>query len=236
MKRVLFALLLVGLSLGLFATDTTEAPTYTIDGKLSIGGTITPEKELEVNGAIMAGTSQIDPDKDNYFALLEKLNLSFYWDCRATSKTMINSIYNMGNSLEFRFHEKGEYNPSDPVALMVSKGAVAINTHGIKEGYALTVGGKILATELKITVADSVMWPDFVFKPDYKKMDLDKLDSYIKTNNHLPDMPSAKDVNRDGVDVGTMQAKLLQKVEELTLYLIDLKKENDELKKMISNK
>ena len=69
-----------------------------------------------------------------------------------------------------------------------------------------------------------------MFDDDYRLSSLPELEQYIKVNRHLPDIPSAKDVEDNGVDLGEMNAKLLQKVEELTLYVIDLQKQIDELK------
>src|ERR1044072_1234494 len=73
-------------------------------------------------------------------------------------------------------------------------------------------------------------WADFVFQPEYKLPTLAEVEGYIKVNRHLPDVPSAEEVEKDGLDLGEMNKRLLQKVEELTLYLIELKKENDEMK------
>jgi hypothetical protein len=64
-------------------------------------------------------------------------------------------------------------------------------------------------------------------------MAIDKLDRYIQENKHLPDIPTTKDVEKQGINVGDIQTLLLKKVEELTLYMIQLKKENDELKKKV---
>jgi hypothetical protein len=82
---------------------------------------------------------------------------------------------------------------------------------------------------------------DFVFEDDYQLMSLNDLEQQIKANKHLPGIPSAKEVEENGVSLGEMQAKLLQKIEELTLYVIDqdkkldvLKEENEQLKKRIS--
>ncbi|PXV59425.1 hypothetical protein CLV62_13646 [Dysgonomonas alginatilytica] len=61
-------------------------------------------------------------------------------------------------------------------------------------------------------------------------MPLDELEQFVKTNNHLPEIPSASEVEKDGLSLGEMQNKLLQKIEELTLYTIELKKEVDQLK------
>ncbi|MDQ3073332.1 MAG: hypothetical protein M3Q97_08735 [Bacteroidota bacterium] len=94
--------------------------------------------------------------------------------------------------------------------------------------YKLAVEDKIGCRELKVTAAN---WCDYVFEDDYKLMPLAELEKFIKANHHLPEVPSAAEVEADsGVNVGEMQTLLLKKVEELTLYAIDLKKENQELK------
>lgn len=98
-------------------------------------------------------------------------------------------------------------------------------------GYKLSVNGKIIAEELRIQT--SGVWPDYVFHNDYKLMPLDILDQSIKTNGHLPGIPNAAEIEAEGFDSGEMQRKIMEKIEELTLYVIELKKENDELKNRV---
>ena len=74
-------------------------------------------------------------------------------------------------------------------------------------------------------------WSDFVFDDGYQLPSLEQLERYVKENRHLPDVPTETEVKQGGVDLGQMNALLLQKVEELTLYIIDLQKQIDELKK-----
>ncbi len=97
--------------------------------------------------------------------------------------------------------------------------------------YLLSVDGKIVAREIVVTADNK--WADYVFDEEYPLMAIDKLDRYIQENKHLPDIPTTKDVEKQGINVGDMQTLLLKKVEELTLYMIQLKKENDELKKKV---
>jgi len=68
-------------------------------------------------------------------------------------------------------------------------------------------------------------WPDYVFKPHYNLRSLSEVEQYIKTHQHLPDVPSEKEVKANGIDVGETQAILLRKIEELTLYMIKQEKE-----------
>lgn len=97
--------------------------------------------------------------------------------------------------------------------------------------YKLAVEGIIGAREVNVT---SNSWADFVFNEDYVLTPLSKLEYYIKENKHLPDIPSEAYIKANGIDLGEMDAKLLQKIEELTLYMIGMKKEHKVLKERIS--
>ncbi|MBD1263212.1 hypothetical protein HZY62_21680 [Maribacter polysiphoniae] len=103
------------------------------------------------------------------------------------------------------------------------KGMVGIGT--TTPDSKLSVKGKIHAEEVKVDL--SVPAPDYVFKEDYNLRTLEETMDYIKENGHLPNIPSAKKMEKNGVELGTMNMKLLEKIEELTLYMIDLKKENE---------
>lgn len=113
--------------------------------------------------------------------------------------------------------------------LMIVKGdgSVGIGTVDTK-GYKFAVNGAGIFTKVKVKPYSA--WPDFVFEHDYNLPSLYEVESYIKTHKHLPDIPSASEVEEEGHDLGEMNRKLLQKVEELTLHLIALKKEVDALK------
>jgi hypothetical protein len=96
----------------------------------------------------------------------------------------------------------------------------------------LAVNGKITAKEVEVTLTG---WADFVFNKDFALISLEDLEKYINENKHLPDVPSEKEVLENGLNLGENNAVLLQKIEELTLYVIELNKENKELKKRIEN-
>ncbi|PIE77561.1 MAG: hypothetical protein CSA15_12360 [Candidatus Delongbacteria bacterium] len=91
--------------------------------------------------------------------------------------------------------------------------------------------GKISAEEIVVT--SSVNFPDYVFGDDYNMKSLDEVESFIEDNGHLPGMPSAKEVTENGMNIKEIQLKLVEKVEELTLHMIELKKENKRLKREI---
>lgn len=88
----------------------------------------------------------------------------------------------------------------------------------------LDINGIIRTKEVRI---EATGWADFVFNKEYQLPTLSEVENHIKEYNHLPDIPSESEVLKDGISVGEMQIKLLQKIEELTLYVIDLKKENE---------
>ncbi len=104
---------------------------------------------------------------------------------------------------------------------------VAIGGPYIAPGYMLSVDGKIISTEVK--VKNRGQWPDYVFKDDYKKMNLDELEAYIQQHHHLPDVITAEVEEKEGHELGAMDAVLLKKIEELTLYVIELNKRNNAL-------
>jgi len=120
----------------------------------------------------------------------------------------------------------GTYGAGDVLAIMQLSGNVGIGT--VNPSHKLAVNGTIRAKEV---IVDNVGWSDFVFEDDYKLMPLQEVESYIQANGHLPEVPTAAEVQAKGVSLGEMQAKLLQKIEELTLHLIDLHKKIESLQK-----
>ncbi|MFO7657402.1 MAG: CUB domain-containing protein [Bacteroidales bacterium] len=104
-------------------------------------------------------------------------------------------------------------------------GNVGIGTTNFGDGK-LAVNGKILATEVEVKVFP---WSDYVFTKDYKLRTIEEVADFISENGHLPEVPSAKEVEENGLKLGEMNAILLKKIEELTLYIIDLEKRFQEL-------
>ncbi|HSH65493.1 MAG TPA: bZIP transcription factor, partial [Bacteroidia bacterium] len=104
---------------------------------------------------------------------------------------------------------------------------------GTPGSYQLYVQGGILTEKIKAAVATTNDWSDYVFAEDYNLKSLKEVEQFIKRNNHLPNVPSAQDVVNEGIDMVKMDAKLLEKIEELTLYLIELDKRNAEQEKQI---
>lgn len=78
-------------------------------------------------------------------------------------------------------------------------------------------------------------WPDFVFAPGHTMMSLAEIEKYVNENRHLPGIPSSEEMSEKGLDVAEMDAALLQKIEELTLYIIEQQKQIDELKQCLNS-
>ncbi|WP_108424740.1 fibronectin type III domain-containing protein [Flagellimonas amoyensis] len=97
------------------------------------------------------------------------------------------------------------------------------------QGYRLAVAGNVIAEGVKVELQGN--WPDFVFENGFDLMDLWKVRAFIAEHGHLPNIPSAEEVQKEGIDLGQMNAKLLQKIEELTLYILSQQNEIEILKK-----
>jgi hypothetical protein len=123
------------------------------------------------------------------------------------------------------FYQNGNWVPSVSVT---ASGQMGVGTYNIPLGYRLAVSGNLIAEKVKVQLQPN--WPDYVFEPAYRLPSLKEVEAFIKKHKHLPDVPSAKEVETNGLDLGENQAVLLKKIEELTLYVIELKKENEKLK------
>jgi hypothetical protein len=115
--------------------------------------------------------------------------------------------------------------------LVVNSGNVVIGNVLSPAGYKLYVEKGILTERLKVAVSTSSNWSDYVFNKDYKLLSLGEVEAYVNKNKHLPGVPSAEEVVKDGIDMATMDAKLLEKIEELTLYMIAQQKQMEEIQK-----
>lgn len=114
--------------------------------------------------------------------------------------------------------------------LAVGEVAAADRAAATSGGYRLLVKGGMITEKIKVAVAGSADWADYVFEPSYKLMSLDKVETFVKENKHLPNVPSAEEMSKNGLDVMQTSAKLMEKIEELTLYMIEMNKEIQALK------
>jgi hypothetical protein len=138
---------------------------------------------------------------------------------------------NMGyGKTNLQFLTSPQSNVSNPQVRMYINpdGKIGIGTENPQA--SLDVRGAIQANDIKVVVAQGA---DFVFAPDYKLPALSEVESFVKENKHLPEIQSEKDMQQNGVNLNELQIKLLQKVEELTLYVIQQNKRIEELEQAL---
>ena len=138
---------------------------------------------------------------------------------RSLSDSEIASLFNLNTS------------SNNCSMIYCDEGNVGIGTEKT-HGYRLAVAGDIVSKGVKV-IAKQANWPDFVFEKEYNLKSLEETEQYISINKHLPEIPSEAEVIENGINLGEMDAKLLQKIEELTLYLIEQNKKNETQQKLI---
>ncbi len=184
------------------------------NGNVGIGTTNPIESKLVINHRSEPGLS------GNKTGALAIIGLNTELAIGASSQT------NGGSWIQTR-HKDSQYPASAyTLALNPLGGNVGIGTSNTF-GYKLAVNGTIGAKEVK--VENTSAWPDYVFSDNYKLNDLNEIENFVKENKHLPDIPSAREVEENGIQLGEMDAKLLQKIEELTLYMIEQNKKTETL-------
>jgi len=226
-----------------FKTNGTERMRLNADGSMNVSGNLSLQSlanpnrpnnipiEITAAGLIVAATPPPCPPICPVFSC----GFSPEWDIWHYTQCDIYTNNNVGIGFSLADFSNGM---QILARLDVNGGAIIRNdlrvgTDYIPIGYKLAVDGKIIATEVKVKLRNA--WPDFVFENDYKKMSLKELEDYILKNKHLPNMPSAKEIkNADGFEIGNLQMQMLQTDEVYSLYIIDLQKQIDELKKEIA--
>lgn len=193
-----------GLRLGgsLSNADVTILP----NGNVGIG-TVSIGQKLDVNGIFRSNgmVTLLGPGTASEPANTDKRGL--YVD---------NDVSTSWNLLTLR-------NVAGTMMTVTGAGNVVIGANN-RQGYKLAVDGTIGARRVKVTQES---WADYVFLPDYKLPSIEELERYVTSKGHLPGVPSAEEVKSNGVDLGDMNKILLEKVEELSLYIISLKKQLD---------
>jgi hypothetical protein len=173
-------------------------------GNISIGGSRDPQAMLDVLGSFNAASANIADDLTAKSLNAQSATLSGYLNA-----TVVN-VWNM-----------------------LDANTVDANTVVVRNEFKAPkakINGLLCAKEVRVMNFGSPCWPDYVFSKNYHLMPLQEVEQFIAENQHLPNVPSAADVEVNGIELGEMNAILLQKVEELTLYIIDLQKQMNELK------
>ncbi|TXN36139.1 hypothetical protein FVB32_16405 [Flagellimonas hymeniacidonis] len=111
-------------------------------------------------------------------------------------------------------------------------GDVAVGTNSVPNGYKMAIDGKLITEEVKVQLSGN--WPDYVFAKDYDLPSLEEIQKHIKEKGHLPNIPSAKEVEQNGFELGEMNRLLIEKIEELTLYILQLEQKNQTIEKRLN--
>jgi hypothetical protein len=168
-------------------------------------GTSTPSSKLHVAGrTLMQGSNELLAFQSSG----TNMNISFYHNASQRSyiqQADTNLVLGVNNG---NLH----FTPTGQVAIGEIVPAAT--------GYKLTVDGKVICEELKVELKTA--WPDYVFNPGYKLMPLDQLREFILSKNRLPNIPPATTLEQEGMEVGDMQKRTMEKIEELTLYILQL--------------
>lgn len=198
---------------------------FTKSGRIGIG-VENPSQALDVSGSINASAS-IYSNGDLYFKRDSEVKIkSFTGGGNTPSQT--HTIIKNGwrhNQDYTSIHAAGITGNTDASIVIKGDGNVGIGT--TNPDSKLSVNGTIHTKEVKV---DLNGWSDFVFEKDYELRTLEEVEQHINENGHLPEIPSEAEVTENGINLGEMDAKLLMKIEELTLYMIDMNKQVQQLK------
>ncbi len=192
-------------------------------------GTTTPDHKLHVVGVNYAQKFL----GGNVGATATAL-LNLY--CQNTSQDLMHVGIKVGGlAQEMRFIIKNDgditiYNEGADPTITLNNGtghALVINSNAGSKILQLEDNGMLRAREIKV---DEDNWPDYVFNDDYKLMSLEDLRAFIMHNKHLPNIPSSTEVHNAGLNIGQIQTLQMEKIEELTLYTLELNEEINSLK------
>lgn len=205
----------------------------------------------ESNGRIGIGTTNLEAQLNiqnttsSYGAILASGAETFKLYTRTFDRIPNTEVFRLGMKYDANFNTNGYisfyrgssandgylgFSTSGVERMIINnQGNVAIGSN-ISNSYKLAVGGTITAEEIKVQLRQNGNWPDFVFEKDYKLPSLQEVENFVKQNGHLEGVPNTAEVTKEGFLLGEMNIKLLQKIEELTLYTIAQEKEINLLK------
>lgn len=245
------------MNFNLVSNSGSKQEVVTIIGNGNVGiGTNNPKEKLDVQGNILAGRTHATEGINAFAIRYEDGSLNNWGSLRSSAASYmsfgVKADPNNGNSWlssngNLNFYKTAFMINNDGMAFLatpqsqqtaIDSPVIMNEIMKISPNGNASLQGKLEAKELKVTLTPTA---DFVFEEDYRLPKLEDIEKHIKEKKHLPEIASAKEMEKEGVNVGEFQIKLLQKIEELTLHLIDLnkdvkslKEENKELKKQLT--
>ena len=212
-----------------FRTNNTERMCITASGNVGIGTTLPQQMLHIVSGNVLISKTSTSraPGSTNgslfFGSVINSTNQFGEWGIEYLSED------DLEHGLNFWKPATAMSGGGNFFLFLKDNGNIGIGTNNPQA--KLAVNGEILAKSVRVNTS-STYWPDYVFGDDYNLMSLKELEQYVNTHKHLPNVPSANEVEEKGdVDLGAMNVLLLEKIEELTRYVIDLQNQIDELKK-----
>ncbi len=227
-----------GGGLGFYKEEDDIKMVLTDAGNLGIG-TLNPTALLDVNGNVK--TSQLEVVQD--VLIRRNLNLPGIVAAEGSGVLCIDKFGTVISKPESSLYDNlGNHTATQNISLngfFLSGDGTNNGIYVAPNGYvgigvnnpqtALAVSGLICSKEVRVSLHGQPCWPDYVFETAYRLPGLEEVETYVQTHKHLPDIPSAQQVKEEGIELGEMNALLLKKVEELTLYLIEQNKKISEL-------
>lgn len=161
---------------------------------------------------------------------VRSVNMNFTWTALTVTGNdlTMTKLQPMTNEWSLYVGDLWSTNSAEVAFNVKQNGYIGIGTTNPQS--KLAVAGTITAQKVKVTATG---WPDFVFEKQYPLLPLSKVEQFIEENKHLPGIPSASQIEQGGQDVGEINSKLLQKIEELTLYLIEEQKQRKKLEETV---
>ena len=198
-----------------------------ITGNSSVAG------DLQISGKLTSGDiTSADISSTGNVAISENLTVTGSGQLGGDMNVAGKVIAGVIEAAEFR--SPGGGSPFNFDNAVISQ-TLSVSADRVPTNYKMAVGGNIIATGIDIKIPQK--WPDYVFTPEHQRMTLEELQEYIDTHGHLPGIASAQEMEeKENYSVSEMDAKLLEKIEEMALYILELKKEINELKSQKTQK